>query len=232
VGAHGLLADEQGLGDPPVGEAPGQELEYLTFALREAGRGRGAVGSRAAGARRRARGGSTDTAARATARSGAPGQVTTVPYEGLAGLPAFNPDHDGERVPEAVAQLRREIAAADAVPFCTPEYAGSLPPSLKNLRLDGGGGEMYGKPVAWISVAAEGRGMGAQDALASVPGYLGATVIETARRRSACAALARTGSCPSGSAAPLIATAVCEALCGSIPIITPAMNGSSSRMPW
>jgi chromate reductase, NAD(P)H dehydrogenase (quinone) len=42
---------------------------------------------------------------------------------------------------------------------------------------------MYGKPVAWISVAAEGRGMGAQDALASVPGYLGATVIETARRR-------------------------------------------------
>ena len=38
---------------------------------------------------------------------------------------------------------------------------------------------MYGKPVAWISVAAEGRGMGAQDA--SVPGYLGATVTLCAR---------------------------------------------------
>ena len=30
---------------------------------------------------------------------------------------------------------------------------------------------------------------------------------------------------------PLIATAVCEALCGSIPFITPAMNGSSSQLP-
>jgi hypothetical protein len=35
-----------------------------------------------------------------------------------------------------------------------------------------------------------------------------------------------------GSSAPLIATAVCEALCGSTPIITPAMNGSSSRVTW
>jgi chromate reductase len=182
VGAHGLLADEQGLGDPPVGGAPGQELEYLTFALREAGRGRGAVGSRAAGAPE-GPGRFYGYCRAGDCALGAPGQVTTVPYEGLAGLPAFNPDHDGERVPEAVAELRREIAAADAVPFCTPEYAGSLPRSLKNLQLDGGGGEMYGKPVAWISVAAEGRGMGAQDALASVPGYLGATVIETARRR-------------------------------------------------
>ena len=110
--------------------------------------------------------------------------MTAVPYEGLAGLPAFNPDHDGERVPEAVAELRREIAAADAVLFCPPEYTGSLPGSLKNL-LDWtvGGGEMYGKPVARISAAAEGRGMGAQDALASVLGYLGATVTETACRR-------------------------------------------------
>src|SRR6266566_5381115 len=68
--------------------------------------------------------------------------------------------------------------------FCTPEYAGSLPGSFKNL-LDWtvGGGEMYGKPVAWINVAAECRGMGAPDALASVLGYLGATVIETACRR-------------------------------------------------
>ena len=51
-----------------------------------------------------------------------------------------------------------------------------------------------------------------------------------ASSRSACAALARTRSCPSGSSAPLITTAVCEALCGPVPIITPAMNGSSSPM--
>jgi chromate reductase len=127
------------------------------------------------------RGGSANTAALATARAVAPPDVTAVRYEGLPGLPAFNPDHDGERVPGAVAELRREIAAADAVLFRTPEYAGSLPGSFKNL-LDWtvGGGEIYGKPVAWISVAVQDRGMGAQDALASVRGYLGAAVIETA----------------------------------------------------
>ena len=46
-----------------------------------------------------------------------------------------------------------------------------------------------------------------------------------ASSRSACAPLARTRSSPSGFSDPLIATAVCEALCGSIPIITEAMTG-------
>lgn len=41
--AHCLLGDEQALGDPPVGEALGQEFEHLAFARREGGRcpGRG-----------------------------------------------------------------------------------------------------------------------------------------------------------------------------------------------
>lgn len=127
---------------------------------------------------------SGNTAALATAAAMAPGQVTAVLYDGLTGLPAFNPDHDGERVPEAVAELRRQIAAADAVLLSTPEYAGSLPGSLKNL-LDWtvGGGQLYGKPVAWINVAAPGRGKGAEDALASVLGYVGAVIVETACRR-------------------------------------------------
>ena len=56
------------------------------------------------------------------------------------------------------AALRAALAAADGVLFCTPEYAGALPGSFKNL-LDWtvGGGEMYGQPVAWIYVAADGR---------------------------------------------------------------------------
>jgi chromate reductase len=64
--------------------------------------------------------------------------------------------------------------------FCTPEYAGTLPGSFKNL-LDWtvGGGQLYGKPVAWINVAAQG----AQDALASVLGYVGAVIVEAACRR-------------------------------------------------
>lgn len=129
------------------------------------------------------RSGSANTAALTTAAAAAPGRVTTVVYDGLALLPAFNPDHDGDRVPHAVAGLRQEIAAADAVLFCTPEYAGSLPGSFKNL-LDWtvGGGQLYGKPAAWINVAAPGRGQGAQDALAVVLGYVGAVIVEAACR--------------------------------------------------
>ena len=76
------------------------------------------------------------------------------------------------------------IAAADAVLFCTPEYAGALPGSFKNL-LDWtvGGGEMYGKPVAWINVAPEGRGANADASLRTVLGYLGAVVVEPACTR-------------------------------------------------
>jgi len=67
--------------------------------------------------------------------------------------------------------------------FCTPEYAGTLPGSLKNL-LDWtvGGSQLCGKPVAWLNVAAANRGHGAQQTLASVLGYVGAVVAEAACR--------------------------------------------------
>jgi NAD(P)H-dependent FMN reductase len=127
--------------------------------------------------------GSTNTAALMTAAALAPGDVQTVLYPGLATLPAFNPDHDGELVPDSVAELRREIREAHAVLFCTPEYAGTLPGSLKNL-LDWtvGGGELYEKPVAWVNVAAANRGLGAQETLATVLRYVAASVIEPACR--------------------------------------------------
>jgi len=130
------------------------------------------------------RAGSGNTAALVTAAAVAPGGVMPVLYEGLAQLPAFNPDDDGDRVPLEVAALRDEITAADAVLFCTPEYAGTLPGSFKNL-LDWtvGGGQLYGKPAAWINVAVPGRGQGAEDALAAVLGYVGADVVEAACRR-------------------------------------------------
>ena len=126
---------------------------------------------------------STNTAALVTAAALAPPQVTAVRYTGLAGLPAFNPDHDGDLLPAAAADLRRQIAAADVVLFCTPEYAGTLPGSFKNL-LDWavGGGEIYEKPVAWINVAAPGRGAGALATLALVLGYLGTDIVEAACR--------------------------------------------------
>ncbi|HTR94311.1 MAG TPA: NADPH-dependent FMN reductase [Trebonia sp.] len=79
------------------------------------------------------RSGSTNSAALATAAALAPPEVTAVVYDGLAALPAFNPDDDGDQVPAPVAGLRGEIEASEAVLFCTPEYAGTLPGSFKNL---------------------------------------------------------------------------------------------------
>jgi chromate reductase len=126
------------------------------------------------------RGASTNTAVLRTARDVAPAHVAAVLYDGLAVLPAFNPDDESDPG-AAVAALRRQIAECDAVLFCTPEYAGGLPGSFKNL-LDWtvGGGELYGKPVAWLNVAAAGRGEGAQTSLETVLGYVGAAAIESA----------------------------------------------------
>lgn len=127
------------------------------------------------------RSGSTNTAALRTAEAVAADGVVGLIYEGLVGLPPFNPDDDGEPPHPAVVDLRQQITSCDAVLFCTPEYAGALPGSFKNL-LDWtvGGGELYGKPVAWMNVAAEGRGLNAEISLASVLRYVGADAVEAA----------------------------------------------------
>lgn len=102
-------------------------------------------------------------------------------YGGLVDLPAFIPGGDEQRDHPAVAALREQLAAADAVVFCTPEYAGTLPGSFKNLLdLTVGTGELNRKPVAWITVAHPGRGDGAQATLATVMRYVDADVITPA----------------------------------------------------
>jgi NAD(P)H-dependent FMN reductase len=102
----------------------------------------------------------------------------------MAELPAFNPDDDFDPLPATVVELRRQIAAADGLLVCTPEYAGALPGSFKNL-LDWtvGGPEMDGKPVAWINVAGEGRGNNAEQSLETVLGYLSTRVLKPAGTR-------------------------------------------------
>lgn len=131
---------------------------------------------------------STNTAVLRTAAQLAPVGVQTVLFDGLSDLPAFNPDDDHHPLPHAVAHLRHELAEADAVFFCTPEYAGTLPGSFKNL-LDWtvGGTEFAGKPVGWInvsSVAAPTGGAGAYAALAMVLGYVSADVVDEACARA------------------------------------------------
>src|SRR3954451_14324050 len=79
------------------------------------------------------RNGSTNSAFVRTAVGCTPNGVEAVVYDGLAELPHFNPDLDVDPLPAEVARLRGAIAGADAVLFCTPEYAGTLPGSFKNL---------------------------------------------------------------------------------------------------
>ncbi len=133
------------------------------------------------------RAGSTNTAVLRTAAAVVPPGLTTVMYGGLADLPAFNPDDDHEPLHPVVVDLRRQLDAADAVLFCTPEYAGALPGSFKNL-LDWTVGEgMYDKPAAWLnvsSVAAPTAGADAHASLAKVLGYVSADIVQAACARA------------------------------------------------
>jgi NAD(P)H-dependent FMN reductase len=128
--------------------------------------------------------GSTNGAALRAARELVPAGTETALHERLGELPQFDPAADHDPLPPLITELRAEIARADVVVFCTPEYAGTLPGAFKNL-LDWtvGGAEMYGKPAAWINVAPEGRGGGADATLRVVLGYVGAQILPASGTR-------------------------------------------------
>lgn len=133
------------------------------------------------------RGGSTNSATVRTAAALAPDGIRTEIYDGMGRLPHFNPDDDptdGVGLDLEVAALRAALAEADALLLSTPEYAGALPGSFKNL-LDWtvGGGQTYEMPVAWINVsgkAAPSGGADAHDSLRKVLGYTGSKIVEEA----------------------------------------------------
>jgi chromate reductase, NAD(P)H dehydrogenase (quinone) len=133
------------------------------------------------------RGGSTNSATLRTAAALAPTGVEAEIYDGMGRLPHFNPDDDpadGIGLDAEVAALRAALGAADALLLSTPEYAGALPGSFKNL-LDWtvGGGQMDAMPTAWINVsgaAAPSGGADAHDSLRKVLGFTGAEIVEDA----------------------------------------------------
>jgi NAD(P)H-dependent FMN reductase len=126
---------------------------------------------------------STNTAVLRTARQLAPAGVECHLYDGLSRLPAFNPDDDHPPLPPEVENLRKAIHEADAVVFSTPEYAGALPGSFKNLLDwtigDDKAGSILDKPAAWINASPRGAD-GAHGELRTVLGYAHATIIERA----------------------------------------------------
>jgi len=135
------------------------------------------------------RAGSTNSAVLRSAAELVPEDVEAVIYDGLGDLPHFSPDDDAEGHPVhgAVAAMRRELVAADALLICTPEYAGALPGALKNmLEWTIGDAGTYNKPVAWINAAGPAAPSGAADAhdsLRKVLGFAGAEVVDKACRR-------------------------------------------------
>jgi NAD(P)H-dependent FMN reductase len=99
-------------------------------------------------------------------------------WDGLGHLPFFSPDAQAN---EQVAELRRDVAGADVVWICTPEYAGGMPGALKNA-LDWlvGSGELYGKRVVVLSAAPSSqRGGNARRWVEDVVRMQGAEVIDS-----------------------------------------------------
>ncbi|MGW2861550.1 NADPH-dependent FMN reductase [Streptomyces sp. NPDC001205] len=128
---------------------------------------------------------STNSAVVRTVADLAEGLAEPVTYDGMGSLPHFNPDDDIDPLPAEVARLRALIASADAILICTPEYAGDLPGSFKNL-LDWtvGGTEISDKPVGWVNASVNPTGAaGAHAALRTVLGYTGAYVVDAAAVR-------------------------------------------------
>jgi NAD(P)H-dependent FMN reductase len=129
--------------------------------------------------------GSVATAVLRTAAALAPAGAELVLHPPLDALPHFDPDLDVAPLPPAVVALRDAIGAAGALLLCTPEYAGALPGTFKNaLDWTIGGGEMDGRPVAWINASTGPTGgAGAHDSLRAVLGWAGAGIVEAAVAR-------------------------------------------------
>jgi NAD(P)H-dependent FMN reductase len=84
----------------------------------------------------------------------APAEVDFIIYEDLATLPPFD---DSIEEGEGITKWRRELAAADGVFICSPEYAFGVPGALKNaIDWTVRSGELVNKPLALITAASSG----------------------------------------------------------------------------
>lgn len=79
-------------------------------------------------------------------------------YTDIDKIPHFNPDIDTEFPPQAVAEFRHLLHAADGVLICTPEYAMGVPGALKNA-IDWlvSSCEFSHKPTALITASSQGQ---------------------------------------------------------------------------
>lgn len=102
------------------------------------------------------RAGSSNTTLLEAAIALAPAPLEFTRYGGLADLPAFNPDLDGDHtLLGAVQDFRARLRAADGIVISCPEYAHGVPGAFKNaLDWVVGSGEFVDKPVALFQASA------------------------------------------------------------------------------
>jgi chromate reductase, NAD(P)H dehydrogenase (quinone) len=107
-----------------------------------------------------ARAASTNTALLgAVARLARPDHSVTL-FTGLAALPVFSPDLEGETLPANVQQFADMIRESDALLIASPEYVHAIPGGLKNaidwlVSRD----EIASKPIALIHASHRGDEM-------------------------------------------------------------------------
>jgi chromate reductase, NAD(P)H dehydrogenase (quinone) len=86
----------------------------------------------------------------------APAEMQVALYDELAAVPLFNEDLEAH-IPDSVAHLRQQVAAADGLLIATPEYNQSMPGVLKNaidwLSRPAPDEVLIGKPVAVIGIS-------------------------------------------------------------------------------
>jgi len=70
----------------------------------------------------------------------------------LAPIPLYNQDLEGDRRPPAVKKMLADIAAADGLVLCAPEYNHSIPGVLKNA-IDWASRPAFQSVLAWKPVA-------------------------------------------------------------------------------
>jgi NAD(P)H-dependent FMN reductase len=79
-------------------------------------------------------------------------------YDGLGTVPAFDPGLDNDDPPKPVSDLRDQLATANAIIICTPEYAHGIPGALKNaMDWMVSSGSFSGKPIALITASTGGE---------------------------------------------------------------------------
>lgn len=83
---------------------------------------------------------------------------TTIVFNELSTIPHFNPKLTFDNSPETVKNFRDQVAQADGVVICTPEYIFSVPSRLKNvLEWCVSTTVFLNKPIGIITASADGQ---------------------------------------------------------------------------